>query len=103
MGLEPLDDEPDLDRELRALLFAAAGTTGNDNSVQDLARVIFTDNNNGQNTEPNLTAAAIRVVAAAGDEKIHGEIVDLYREGPNAAVRGSLSNGTTRSGRDSTL
>ena len=89
LGLEPLDDEPDLDRELRALLFAAAGTTGNDNSVQDLARVIFTDNNNGQNTEPNLTAAAIRVVAAAGDEKIHGEIVDLYREAqtPQLEVR----------------
>ncbi|HAF69024.1 MAG TPA: hypothetical protein DCL16_07865, partial [Acidimicrobiaceae bacterium] len=89
LGLEPLDGEPDLDRELRALLFAAAGTTGNDNSVRDLAETIFADSNNGQTTEPNLTAAAIRVVAAAGDEKIHSEIVDLYREAqtPQLEVR----------------
>lgn len=82
LGLEPLDGEPDLDRELRASLFAAAGTTGNDNSVRELAKSIFLDSNTGQITEPNLTAAAIRVVAAAGDEKTHSELVALYREAP---------------------
>jgi len=78
-----------LDRELRALLFAAAGSTGNDKSIQDLARSIFADNNNGKNTEPNLAAAAIRVVAAAGDAEIHSEIVNLYREAqtPQLEVR----------------
>lgn len=82
LGLEPLDAEPDLDRELRALLFTAAGTTGNDNSVRELARSIFADSKTDQNTEPNLTAAAIRVVASAGNEKTHAEFVTLYREAP---------------------
>ena len=82
LGLEPLDAEPALDRELRALLFTAAGTTGNDNSVRDLARSIFADSKTDQNTEPNLTAAAIRVVASAGNEKTHSELVALYREAP---------------------
>ena len=89
LGLEPLDEEPDLDRELRALLFAAAGTTGKDKSIQDLARSIFTNNNNGKSSEPNLTAAAIRVVASAGDEETHSELVSLYREAqtPQLEVR----------------
>lgn len=89
LGLEPLDEEPDLDRELRALLFAAAGTTGKDKSIQDLARSIFTNNNNGKSSEPNLTAAAIRVVASAGDEETHFELVSLYREAqtPQLEVR----------------
>jgi len=82
LGLEPLETEPDLDRELRALLFTAAGTTGNDNSVQELAKSIFVDSKINQNTEPNLTAAAIRVVASAGNEKTHSELVALYREAP---------------------
>lgn len=89
LGLEPLDEEPDLDRELRALLFAAAGTTGKDKSIQDLARSIFTNNNNGKSSEPNLTAAAIRVVASSGDEETHSELVSLYREAqtPQLEVR----------------
>ena len=89
LGLDPLDEEPDLDRELRALLFAAAGTTGKDESIQDLARSIFTNNKNGKNSEPNLTAAAIRVVASAGDEETHSELVGLYREAqtPQLEVR----------------
>ena len=82
LGLEPLDNEPDLDRELRALLFASAGTTGADKSVRELAQRIFADNNAGKHTEPNLTAAAIRVVAAAGSEHTHSELVALYREAP---------------------
>ena len=53
LGLEPIDDEPDLDRELRALLFASAGTTGADNSARDLAHQIFTDSKAGKDTEPN--------------------------------------------------
>ena len=82
LGLEPLETEPDLDRELRALLFTAAGTTGNDNSVQELAKAIFVASKTGQNSEPNLTAAAIRVVASAGNEETHSELVALYREAP---------------------
>ena len=42
LGLEPIDNEPDLDRELRALLFSSAGTTGADNSIRELADQIFT-------------------------------------------------------------
>ena len=82
LGLEPLETEPDLERELRALLFTAAGTTGNDYSVRELAKSIFADSKANQNTEPNLTAAAIRVMASAGNEKTHSELVTLYREAP---------------------
>tara|TARA_Y100001970_G_scaffold163414_1_gene199739 strand:+ start:14722 stop:17247 length:2526 start_codon:yes stop_codon:yes gene_type:complete len=82
LGLEPIENEPDLDRELRALLFASAGTTGADNSARDLAHHIFSDSTAGKDTEPNLTAAAIRVVAAAGDDQVHSELVSLYRQAP---------------------
>ena len=82
LGLEPIDDEPDLDRELRALLFASAGTTGADKSARDLAHQIFTDSKAGKDTEPNLTAAAVRVIAAAGDDSVHSELVSLYRQAP---------------------
>ena len=77
LGLEPIDGEPDLDRELRALLFAAAGTTGEDQSIRDLAAAIFADDKEGRPTEPNLAAAPIRVVASAGDYETHAELVEL--------------------------
>ena len=82
LGLEPIDNEPDLDRELRALLFSSAGTTGADNSIRELADQIFTHSKAGRDTEPNLTAAAVRVVAAAGDDEIYSELVSLYRQAP---------------------
>ena len=82
LGLEPIDGEPDLDRELRALLFAAAGTTGEDQSIRDLAAAIFADDKEGRPTEPNLAAASIRVVASAGDYETHAELVELYRDAP---------------------
>ncbi|MBJ83457.1 MAG: peptidase [Acidimicrobiaceae bacterium] len=82
LGLEPMDNEPALDRELRAALFAAAGTTGQDASVREMAIALFADASAGNTVEPNLAAAVVRVVAAAGDDATHATLVDLYREAP---------------------
>ena len=79
LGYEPSDDEPDLDRELRAALFAAAGGIGADASARGRARQLFDAENDGTAVEPNLAAAAVRVVAAAGDEATYAEMVELYR------------------------
>jgi puromycin-sensitive aminopeptidase len=79
LGYEPSDDEPDLDRELRAALFSAAGGIGRDQSVRERARQLFDVENNGGSVEPNLAAAAVRVVASAGDDATYDEMVELYR------------------------
>jgi puromycin-sensitive aminopeptidase len=77
-----MENEPDLDRELRAALFVAAGTTGQDASVREMANALFADASTGNAVEPNLAAAVVRVVAAAGDDTTHATLVDLYREAP---------------------
>ena len=82
LGFEPMENEPALDRELRAALFAAAGTTGQDSSVREMASALFADASSGNAVEPNLAAAVVRVVAAAGDATTHATLVDLYREAP---------------------
>ncbi len=79
LGYEPDDDEPDLDRELRGILFTAAGCLGEDESVRSRARAVFDADVAGGSVEPNLAAAALEVVAAAGDEATYDEIVELYR------------------------
>ena len=81
LGLEPIDNEPDLDVSYEPYYFPP-GTTGADNSIRELADQIFTHSKAGKDTEPNLTAAAVRVVAAAGDDEIHSELVSLYRQAP---------------------
>jgi len=79
LGYEAVDGEPDLDRELRATLFGAAGGIGEDASVRLRARELFDAENQGDAVEPNLAAAAVRVVGAAGDSATYDEMVDLYR------------------------
>ena len=89
LGYEAVDGEPDLDRELRATLFGAAGGIGEDESVRERARELFDAENRGDAVEPNLAAAAVRVVGAAGDESTYEEVVELYRSAdtPQSEVR----------------
>ena len=82
LGFEPIEGEPDLDRELRGALFAAAGTTGCDASVREIAKTLFGQATTGTAVEPNLAAAVVRVAAAAGDDTTHAHLVKLYSEAP---------------------
>ena len=80
LGFEPQPGEPDLDRELRGVLFEAAGGRGRDELVRARARAIFENTtDSGDAVEPNLAAAAVQVVAAAGDETDYGRMLELYR------------------------
>ena len=80
LGFEPQPGEPDLDRELRGVLFEAAGGRGRDDLVRTRAREIFeTSIGNGAAVEPNLAAAAVQVAAAAGDQTDYERMMDLYR------------------------
>ncbi|WP_419944250.1 M1 family metallopeptidase [Candidatus Poriferisodalis sp.] len=80
LGFEPQPGEPDLDRELRGVLFEAAGGRGRDELVRTRAREIFkTSIGSSAAIEPNLAAAALQVVAAAGDQTDYERMLDLYR------------------------
>ena len=80
LGFEPQPGEPDLDRELRGVLFEAAGGRGRDELVRARARAIFENTTDSSDAvEPNLAAAAVQVVAAAGDETDYGRMLELYR------------------------
>ncbi|WP_428121603.1 M1 family metallopeptidase [Candidatus Poriferisodalis sp.] len=81
LGFEPRSDEPDLDRELRGVLFEAAGGRGRDELVRTRARDLFdaAAQDGAASVEPNLAAAAVQVAAAAGDETDYERMVDLYR------------------------
>ena len=80
LGFEPQPGEPDLERELRGVLFEAAGGRGRDELVRAHARELFgTAIENSAAVEPNLAAAAIQVAAAAGDETDYERMMELYR------------------------
>ncbi len=80
LGFEPQPGEPDLDLELRGVLFEAAGGRGRDELVRTRARAIFENATDGSDAvEPNLAAAAVQVAAAAGDETDYERMLELYR------------------------
>ena len=80
LGFEPQPGEPDLDRELRGVLFEAAGGRGRDELVRARARELFeAAAGSGAAVEPNLAAAAVQVAAAAGDETDYERMLELYR------------------------
>ncbi|MEZ5263062.1 MAG: M1 family metallopeptidase [Acidimicrobiales bacterium] len=64
VGWEPATGEGDRQRELRATLFALAGTTGADPGVQARAAELHGD----AGTDPSLAAAAVTVLAHVGGE-----------------------------------
>ncbi len=80
LGFEPQPGEPDLDRELRGVLFEAAGGRGRDELVRTRARELFeTAIDSSAAVEPNLAAAAVQVAATAGDETDYERMLELYR------------------------
>ena len=80
LGFEPQPGEADLDRELRGVLFEAAGGRGRDDLVRTRARELFeAAAENAAAVEPNLAAAAVHVTAAAGDETDYERMVEMYR------------------------
>lgn len=82
LGYEPIEGEPDLDRELRATLFSAAGGLGEDASVRARANELFEADRSGEPVEANLAAAALRVTAAAGDSATYDTLLELSRSAP---------------------
>ena len=94
LGLEPIAGESDLERELRAVLFTAAGGQGRDEFVRRQAKQLFAQTHDSAGSsselvEPNLATAALNVVAAAGDSDDYDQILGLYR---NAATPQSEQN-----------
>ena len=80
VGFEPQPGEPDLERELRGVLFEAAGGRGRDELVRARARELFEEAvGNSAAVEPNLAAAVVQVTAAAGDETDYEQMLELYR------------------------
>jgi len=80
LGFEPQPGEPDLERELRGVLFEAAGGRGRDELVRARARELFEEAvGNSAAVEPNLAAAVVQVAAAAGDETDYEQMLELYR------------------------
>ena len=80
LGFEPADDEPPLDRELRAVLFQHAGGLGQDQLVQTKARAIVEELvNDPGSVEPNLATAAMQVVAANGTVADYERFVSEFR------------------------
>ena len=80
LGFEPQPGEPDLERELRGVLFEAAGGRGRDELVRARARELFEEAvGSSAAVEPNLAAAVVQVAAAAGDETDYEQMLELYR------------------------
>ncbi len=80
LGFEPQPGEPDLERELRGVLFEAAGGRGRDELVRARARELFEEAvGSSAAVEPNLAAAVVQVAAAAGDETDFERMLELYR------------------------
>ena len=80
LGFEAVDGEPALDRELRSLLFRAAGTIGKDTLAITQANEFFDAQNSGKEIEPNLAAAAVTIVATNGDTETYDCILQLFRD-----------------------
>lgn len=80
LGFEAVDGEPALDRELRSLLFLAAGTIGKDTLAITQANEFFDAQNSGKEIEPNLAAAAVTIAATNGDAETYDCMLQLFRD-----------------------
>jgi puromycin-sensitive aminopeptidase len=76
---EPSDQDSDRQRELRGVLFESLGTTGDDAGTQSAARDLLARHLADEEIEPNLAAAALRVVATSATTDDFERIVDRFR------------------------
>ncbi len=84
-GLEPATDDDAMVRELRGLLLVLAGDVGGDPGVIAHARRLLVRQHGGPGgtVDPELFAAALGVVASAGDGAVHADLVDRFQSSDN--------------------
>ena len=66
LGWDADGEEPDLQRALRGQLITALGVLGNDPETQAMAREFELEGRDGDRVDPQLSAAAVEVIAATG-------------------------------------
>jgi puromycin-sensitive aminopeptidase len=76
---DPVESDGDRRRELRGVLFESLGTTGDDATTQARARELLARQLDGDDVEPNLAAAALRVVATCATEEDFERIAARFR------------------------
>jgi puromycin-sensitive aminopeptidase len=81
MPPEPTDDENDRTRELRGVLFRALGTLADDDEVIARARKLLERDRKDGSVDPELSAAALVVVATHGDADDFAAIYDGFKAG----------------------
>ncbi len=84
LGLTPVLDEPDANRQLRADLVKAMGTIASDPDVQtECQRTVSVGRRDPSLVDPSLLAAAISVAAHVGDEVDFNDFASMYRTSSN--------------------
>jgi len=80
LGATGTAGEPDRQRELRAALFTALGTTGADAAVQARARTLLAAHDADPSAvDPSLAAAAVGVIAATGGAADRADFLARFR------------------------
>ncbi len=97
LGLAPVPDEDDRQRQLRGDLVRALGTIANDPEIQEESkRTVATGRRNPELVETSLMAAAVDVVAANGDNTDFDDFITSWHEAgtPQEELRylGALSD-----------
>ena len=79
LGPDAREGDTDRDRQLRGVLFDAAGTLADDAAVEARARDLHRAAVAGATVDPALLAAAIRVIAATGGHGDFDELLERFR------------------------
>ena len=82
LGWEASQDDADLTRALRGALLQGLGTLGADPNAEAAAREFEAEARAGKPVDPALAAAAVNVVAVAGDEADYERFWEAYRDAP---------------------
>ncbi len=84
VGLTPVEDEPQRDRQLRADLVKAMGTIAEDPDVQsECQRTVSVGRRDSELVDPGLMSAAIGVAAHVGDEADFADYAAEYTTNTN--------------------
>lgn len=82
LGVEPSEGEPTSISKQRGIVFAALGISGADPAVRELARRIEPKSE----VEPELAAAALRVIARTGSDTELDEFISRFRSATSPQV-----------------
>ena len=84
VGLTPVADEPQRDRQLRADLVKAMGTIAEDPDVQEeCQRTVSVGRRDSELVDPALMSAAVTVAAWVGDEADFDDYINEYKTNTN--------------------